>query len=98
MVVYGIPCQEGEEARDIIRRLASALHLPYTASDIAACHRLPSRGNNVPPIIVRFVDYESKGSWIKASKNMKITSDALGIMPPPPFSVMTTSPRGTRDY
>lgn len=82
MIIYGIPRQEGERLNDVIQKLASKLQVPYSKADIAACHRLPSKKGSVQPIIVRFINYETKEVWIRASKREKLSSEALNIAPP----------------
>ncbi len=81
LIIYGIPFKEEENVSELIKNLATALKVPYSNSDIVACHRLPNNKGNTPPLIVQFVNHTNQEEWIRASKQGRLSSGALNMQP-----------------
>ncbi len=81
IIISGIPKLEAEDIHDVVHKLADKLKVPYNWQDIVTVHRLPAKKSNILPIIVRFVNYDSKSIWLKALKKEKLNGDALGLAP-----------------
>lgn len=84
-MIYGIPWRENENIEENIRKLASALKVPFNKAVIAGSHRLSSKTGSIPPISIRFLSYDMKKTWIKASKREKLSSDVLNLHSPTPI-------------
>ncbi|XP_070543753.1 uncharacterized protein [Ptychodera flava] len=75
--IHGIPQRNGEDTNDIVVRVAAAVGVDITPSDIDISHRLPSRQNQTqqrhqtPAIIVKFVRRSVRNSIYYARKNLR---------------------------
>ncbi|XP_070573064.1 uncharacterized protein [Ptychodera flava] len=75
--IHGIPQRNGEDTNDIVVRVAAAVGVDITPSDIDISHCLPSRQNQTqqrhqtPAIIVKFVRRSVRNSIYYARKNLR---------------------------
>lgn len=78
--VHGIPATPNE---DLLRRLndvAKIANLPdLTGNDIGAIHRLPSKPNRIPGIIVRFAQQSTRDKWLGKRKVLRDASSGVSI-------------------
>lgn len=75
VIIQGIPVVEGENVREQVMRLAKRLKVEIFDYDINATHRLPSRENAIPPIIVRLNNREKKSALVANSKKLRLRGD-----------------------
>lgn len=65
--IHGLPFEQGEDLKDELSKLAIALKVPnFSPSDVLAIHRLPSKRDTVPVVLVRFASLSIKESWCAA--------------------------------
>lgn len=70
--IHGIPLTKDECLLDIVNGLAHDLSLSLlTEQDIDGIHRLPSKPDRVPPILVRFVSRRTKENWQGKRKELQ---------------------------
>uniref|UniRef100_A0A6B0V3R5 Putative crack-1 is transposable element n=1 Tax=Ixodes ricinus TaxID=34613 RepID=A0A6B0V3R5_IXORI len=70
--IHGIPVSEQENLLDKINDLAEQLEVPdLTADQIMAMHRLPSRPDKTPGILVRFSNQATRDLWLEKRVNLK---------------------------
>ncbi|KAH7937235.1 hypothetical protein HPB49_009269 [Dermacentor silvarum] len=63
--IHGLKRQKDECLMTEMNKIASKLELPpLTETVVSALHRLPSRADKIPAIIVRFTRLETKEQWI----------------------------------
>lgn len=79
VIINGIPWSENEDIKEIIHNLADKLQVDLNPYNICAAHRLQSRENKTPAIIVRFNDNETKSEMIRAAKRIKPTAKKLNF-------------------
>ncbi len=80
MIINGVPFMTDENVREIVKEIAAKLKVDIKNEDIAAAHRLSAK-SEIPPIIVKFVNQETKPKMIVASKKMKIDGNVLNYRP-----------------
>ncbi|KAH9379191.1 hypothetical protein HPB48_009199 [Haemaphysalis longicornis] len=65
--IHGLPFEQDEGLKDELWKLAVALKLPnFAPSDVFAIHRLPSKRDTVPVVLVRFASLSVRESWSAA--------------------------------
>lgn len=83
-----VPQFEGEDVKEITRKLAQAVKVPLEDADIEACHRVRTAGNaSAPNIIVRFVRRSKRDAFLEKAKKQKLTSAVFNLEPPVPIYV-----------
>lgn len=69
--IHGVPVSTDEDLSVTLNGLASKLNLAIpTPAEVVACHRLRSRRDGAPPILVQFASVSVKEHWMKARKNL----------------------------
>ena len=53
VIINGVPVTENEDMRKVANEVASALNVTLQEYDICAVHRLPSRPDKIPAIVLR---------------------------------------------
>lgn len=70
--IHGIAQTEKENLLCKINEIAARMEVPpLTESDITDMHRLPSRPDKIPGIIVRFARQSSRELWLEQRKKLK---------------------------
>lgn len=73
---HGIPKSENEDVLSKVNELATTLKLPQLEiNDVTAAHRLPSKPDKTPGVIVRFTRQAVRDNWFEARKKLK-TADS----------------------
>lgn len=63
--IHGLPASHGENLLDMVNELAGKLSIPQlTVSEIDAIHRLPSKTDQTPPVILRFMSRTTRDAWL----------------------------------
>lgn len=63
--IHNVPPTENENLMTKVNEVALKLDLPaLEASDVVALHRLPSKPDKVPGIIIRFAQQEKRDEWL----------------------------------
>ncbi|XP_064464860.1 uncharacterized protein LOC135376191 [Ornithodoros turicata] len=74
--LHGIPVQEGENLRDIVRNLASKASISdFKPEAVQHIHRLPVKGGKIPPILVRFTSLEARNALLQKRKMIRMLSE-----------------------
>lgn len=81
VIINGITKTENENLNETIKNLAEVLEVKLNPYDICGLHRLPTSKGKIPSIILCLNNLEVKGNFIRASKQKKISSDAIGVSP-----------------
>ncbi|KAH6923660.1 hypothetical protein HPB50_004400 [Hyalomma asiaticum] len=69
--VHGLPYKPNEDLRSIMTELAQNLGISdFQPTAITAIHRLPSKTDSIPPILVQTSDVASKDKWLGAKKGL----------------------------
>ncbi len=84
LVISGLPMQEGESPRELVKLVAKKLEIKVEDYDICVAHRLPSK-MSPPSIIARLNNRELKNNIIKAAKKAKLNGSDLNIYPSYPI-------------
>lgn len=70
--IHGLAETPEEDLLVKLNELATQLLVPpITRSEIAALHRLPSKPDKIPGVIVRFVSQNLRDSWLAARQELK---------------------------
>ncbi len=77
IIITGILWTREEEVRNVVLNTAAKLGVKINNDDITAAQRLPSK-SQTPPIITKFIKYETKPLIIAASKKFKLRGTSLG--------------------
>ncbi|XP_064469907.1 uncharacterized protein LOC135384644 [Ornithodoros turicata] len=74
--LHGIPVQEGENLRDIVRNIASKAGISdFKPEAVQHIHRLPVKGGKIPPILVRFTSLEARNALLQKRKMIRMLSE-----------------------
>lgn len=74
--IHGLPCSSNENLITVVNELASKLGLAdFQRSDIVTMHRLPSRRDIPPPILVRFSTAALRDQWLSTRKKLRPLSE-----------------------
>lgn len=69
---HGIPKTENEDLLSKVNEIAATLQLPQLEiNDVTAAHRLPSKPDKTPGVIVRFTRQAVRDDWLEARKKLK---------------------------
>ena len=60
VIINGIPYTQDEDIRKVVKNLIHKLGVDINLYNICAAHRLPTRDNKTPAVIVQFNDNEIK--------------------------------------
>ncbi|KAH7981757.1 hypothetical protein HPB52_001059 [Rhipicephalus sanguineus] len=74
---HGIPKTEPEDLLSKINEIAAQLHLDTL--DVAAVHRLPSRPDRIPAVIVRFTRQEVRDKWLAGRRALRIANSNVYV-------------------
>lgn len=70
--IQGVPAVQGENLVSVLNQVADKLDVPrLSEQDIVCAHRLPTRQNNIPGIIVRFTRQSFKDLWMRNKRKLK---------------------------
>lgn len=70
--VHGIPMTEREDVIEKVNNVAKILDVPdLTMCDIVSAHRLASKPDKVPGIVVRFLNQETRDLWFNRRLSLK---------------------------
>lgn len=70
--VRGLSYTTGEDLRMVVSDLATKLHLTnHKPSDVLSVHRLPTKQDKTPDIIVRFASVNIKETWMAARGKLR---------------------------
>ncbi|KAH9379021.1 hypothetical protein HPB48_010124 [Haemaphysalis longicornis] len=70
--IHGLPFNQDEDLKDDLSKLPVALNLPNISPFYAlAIHRLPSKRDTVPAVLVRFASLSVKESWSAARGKLR---------------------------
>lgn len=77
--IKGIPLSTKEDVYCILEYTAKSLNLPYNRQDISTAHRLPSRNQDIPVIIVAFISRSVRDSWLAAAKKRRLNTKDISV-------------------
>lgn len=78
--IHGIKQEKNENLRDKINTLASKLELaPLTENTVTSVHRLLSKNDRTPGVIIRFSSQETRDCWLAKRKYLSIAHPGLFI-------------------
>lgn len=67
--IHGIPQEKNECLLSKVNVIASALNIDaLTKQDVSAIHRLPSKNDRIPGVIVRFTSQLTRDEWLEQRK------------------------------
>lgn len=70
--VHGLPQTAGENLLSTLNAFADKLELPHLdETNVEAVHRLPSKPNKIPPVIVRFSSRVTKETWLAKKDHLR---------------------------
>lgn len=70
--IHGIPAVAGEDLLALLNSVAEKLEVPPLAeADIQTVHRLPTKPDKVPGVIVRFTKQAVRDAWLKQKSKLK---------------------------
>lgn len=70
--VHGIPAVAGENLLSLLNGVAEKLEVPpLTETDVQTVHRLPTKPDKVPGIIIRFTKQSMRDAWLKEKEKLK---------------------------
>lgn len=78
--IQGIPFTPGEDLCKVLLEVAQKSNIEYCRADVQVAHRLPTRSDRTPAILVRFASINAKDKWIKARKFARDASE-IGSLP-----------------
>lgn len=77
---HGIRKTEHENLLDKVNAIAASIAMPaLTGTDVTAIHRLPSKAERTPGIIVRFSQQSVRDSWLHSRKKLRDTKSEVMI-------------------
>lgn len=75
--IHGVRQAENEDLLSLVNQVAVKLGVPtLTPSDIASMHRLSSKPEKIPGIIVRFAQQQTRDHWFDQRRNLKRPQDS----------------------
>ncbi|CAN7999519.1 unnamed protein product [Ixodes pacificus] len=75
--IHGMPVSTNEDLKKSVFDLADKLSIPsFQPSDVVAVHRLPSKKDKIPPILVRFSSSAAREIWMKARSGLRELAQA----------------------
>lgn len=80
MEISGLPLTPNENLLERVGELAGNLGLTdFHASDILAIHRLPSRNNSTPVVLIKFVSVRIRDRWLNTRAKLRSLVQSGGI-------------------
>lgn len=77
---HGVPKTDGEDLLNKVNEVARSLDVSaLNISDVAAIHRLPSKSDRTPGIIVRFVSQLTRDLWLSRKARLRTIGNKLYI-------------------
>ncbi|CAN8000460.1 unnamed protein product, partial [Ixodes hexagonus] len=71
MELHGLPLVPGEDLIKILQDLSLKLSLPsFQSSDVLAIHRLPTKRDSAPTVLIRFASMTIKDVWMAARSRL----------------------------
>lgn len=69
--VHGVPATANEDLMAKVNEVANRLEVPeLTQSDVVTVHRLPSKPDKTPGIIVRFANQGTRDKWLEGRRKL----------------------------
>lgn len=87
VIINGIPQMQNENVYEWVKLVADKLDVTLYEYDISTAHRLPARGDNIPPIVVRLNNRDKKSKLISSSRRIKLHGKDLNLNPAVPIFV-----------
>lgn len=74
--IHGIPKADNEDLLAKVNEVAKKLEVPdLDLNEVAAIHRLPSRADKIPGIIVRFAHQTTRDEWLSKRQILRKSKD-----------------------
>lgn len=77
--IQGVVEVQGENVKDLMTKIGSAIQEQILESDIEACHRVPTRHPGKSNIVVRFKSRAKRDETLRKAKKKRITNSNLGL-------------------
>ncbi|XP_065203980.1 uncharacterized protein LOC135834071 [Planococcus citri] len=87
VIINGIPQKDDENIRQVVTLVAEKLNVTLHECDISTAHRLPSKPDRIPAIIVRLNNRDKKSELVINSRKLRINSKDINLMPAAPIFV-----------
>ena len=87
IIINGLPYSNDENIGEMVMLVSNALKVPLFDYDISAVHRLPSRDDKIPAVIVRLNSRSKKSQLVENSKKMRLHGKSLNLNPAVPIYV-----------
>lgn len=79
--IHGVPFAENENLLAKVNSVAKMLDVrPLETDEIAAIHRLPSKPDKIPGIILRFSQQATRDQWLSKEKKLKRDNDGVYLL------------------
>lgn len=78
--IHGLPVEQNEELIPVLQKLAEKLEIDFDSNDVVAAHRIPSRRNATPPVLIKFSSSIVKERWMNCRGKLR-TSGERGKQP-----------------
>lgn len=79
--IHGMPVEQEEDLQQKLSHLADKLNLSdFSASDVLSVHRLPSKRDTTPTILVRFASVRCTEMWLGARGQLRVLHQS-GALP-----------------
>lgn len=75
----GIPCTQGEQCDEIVKKVGSTIGCSVADSDIDVAHRVPTKSPQNQNIIIRFCSRAKKQDFIAKARKAKLNTKDLGF-------------------
>lgn len=75
----GIPFAENEDLEKVVEKIADCLRVELTSQDLDVVHRVPTKTNNVPNIVVKFVSRSKRDKVLKSARKNRLNTAMLGF-------------------
>lgn len=77
---HGLPKTDKKDLLAKVNEIAGTLEVPeLTHNDVTAAHRLPSKPDKTPAVIVRFARQATRNAWFEARKKHRETESDVYI-------------------
>lgn len=68
--IHGIPLENKEDLELKLEEIAVVLGIPSPIGSVEAVHRLPTKPDKIPPVIVKFANRKTRDTWMAKKKEM----------------------------
>lgn len=75
----GIPFTENEDLEKVVEKIADCLRVELSSQDLDVVHRVPTKTNNVPNIVVKFVSWSKRDKVLKSARKNRLNTAMLGF-------------------